>query len=89
MTGFRVKRTMTVEDAVNNVKSSIGSDITLLFCRDYGDIYLLFYKTSDGEEINETAISKNSGKVISPESLNGRDWIPVFNLGGESWNSMQ
>lgn len=89
-----IKRELNPEQALLKVKKVIKkNNLDLVFCRDYGDSYLLFVK-SPGE--NKKSIAKNA-KVVNKvtgrvtdwkdSNLDEKPWTANYNWGDRIWGT--
>lgn len=91
-----IKRELNPEQALLKVKSYMGKkDLELVFCRDYGDSFVLFVKSpGDSRSVvvkNAKVVNKGTGKVSEwkDSNLEGKPWTANFNYGERLWGTMR
>lgn len=91
-----VKRELNPEQALSKVKTYMKKkDLELVFCRDYGDSFLLFVRSpGEGREAvakNAKAVNKRTGEVTEwrESNLNGKPWVSNYDWGDRIWGTMR
>lgn len=91
-----IKRELNPEQALSKIKAHTkNKDLELVFCRDYGDLFLMFVR-SPGE--SKTSVAKNA-KVINKRTgqisewrdadLEGKPWTANYDYGERIWGTMR
>ena len=89
---INVRRQMTPDEALAIVKRTTRQpNLTIMFCRDYGDSFVLFLRSGnespEAVARNGKVINKETGRVsnFSDSDLNAKDWTPRYDYGGNLW----
>ena len=91
-----IKRELSPKQALLKVKEfTKRKDLELVFCRDYGDSFLLFVRApgENKESVgrNPKAVNKRTGKVMEwkESDLAEKPWVADYSWGDRIWGTMQ